>query len=445
MTGGYTGEIAAILLWASAGAVAGCMAGCIPSLHVYSLMGAALLLGGADAAAADGPWLAPFAVGMVTAWSVMNTLPAVLLSAPDESALFTVLPGQRYFMLGRGHEAIALSAMGAAGALIVLVALLPFSPGILPKIHAVLSPHYHWILWTVICFMLLSEWPKGRTAARAPWDRFATGSANVFAGLATFVLSGLLGFLLLYRSPLPIEKASQNLMPVFSGLFAVPWLVFNLLSRIELPPQYRIRSVDVDAPTFLQGLCAGVLGGAFSAFVPVVSGGVGGLLAGHAASIRDERAFLISQGASKAMYYAGGLMLLFVPGLAVARGGAAWMVQTVRYPDPADFGAAVLGLAIGGFISLLLLPFCSRVMTGIAAKTGFRSLSLVALALIVLIVAVTTGWIGLALMTVAAGIGLIPVLFDARRMNCLGVILLPMACNMSGVGAAVAAALGLIP
>jgi TctA family transporter len=47
-------------------------------------------------------------------------------------------------------------------------------------------------------------------------------------------------------------------------------------------------------------------------------------------------------------------------------------------------------------------------------------------------------------MTVATGIGLIPVLFGSRRLNCLGVLLLPIACNMSGVGESVAAFLGLL-
>jgi hypothetical protein len=47
-------------------------------------------------------------------------------------------------------------------------------------------------------------------------------------------------------------------------------------------------------------------------------------------------------------------------------------------------------------------------------------------------------------MLTAAGIGLIPVLFGSRRMNGLGIILLPMACNMSGVGPAVARSLGLL-
>ena len=45
---------------------------------------------------------------------------------------------------------------------------------------------------------------------------------------------------------------------------------------------------------------------------------------------------------------------------------------------------------------------------------------------------------------VATGIGLIPVLFGSRRLNCLGILLLPIACNMSGFGPKIAAFLGLV-
>jgi TctA family transporter len=55
-----------------------------------------------------------------------------------------------------------------------------------------------------------------------------------------------------------------------------------------------------------------------------------------------------------------------------------------------------------------------------------------------------TGWGGLLICVVATGIGLIPVLWGSRRMNCMGVLLLPIALNMVGVGGAVAGWLGLV-
>jgi len=55
-----------------------------------------------------------------------------------------------------------------------------------------------------------------------------------------------------------------------------------------------------------------------------------------------------------------------------------------------------------------------------------------------------TGAGGLLICAVATGIGLIPVLWGSRRMNCMGVLLLPVALNMVGAGDTVAGWLGLL-
>ncbi|HRA00779.1 MAG TPA: hypothetical protein PLJ62_11305, partial [Thermoflexales bacterium] len=55
-----------------------------------------------------------------------------------------------------------------------------------------------------------------------------------------------------------------------------------------------------------------------------------------------------------------------------------------------------------------------------------------------------TGLPGLAVAAVATLVGLIPVLVGGRRMNCLGVLLLPITLNVIGVGPDVARALGLV-
>ena len=51
---------------------------------------------------------------------------------------------------------------------------------------------------------------------------------------------------------------------------------------------------------------------------------------------------------------------------------------------------------------------------------------------------------GLAVMGVGAAIGLIPILAGGRRMNCLGVILLPITLNVIGLGPTIAKFLGLL-
>jgi len=314
----------------------------------------------------------------------------------------------------------------------------------------------------VIAFMLLSEWPKGTDRPPAGWRRWWDGWRSLTAGLATFLLSGLLGFVLMYRPILPVHVAYQNLLPAFVGLFAVPWVLQNLLARTVFPPQYIARSVDATPGLVARGVFAGTLGGLFAAFFPVVTGGIGGLIAGHATAQRDDRLFILSQGASKVVYYVGGVLLFFIPGLLLTRGGMAWMLSTVWRPyGPSFFYQAIAAILLTGVLSFFVLLSGAKAAARWVGRVNYRALNVGVLAFILAVVvavpalgewawgrdgwmALRAGLTGLAICAVAAGIGLIPVLWGARRMNAMGLLLLPIALNMAGVGPTVAGWLGLL-
>lgn len=434
---------------AVAGAVLACFLAVLPGLHIYNIMGLfALLLyalnGGGNASMPESS--VPFMIGLVTGWSVMNTVPSVLLGAPDESAIFTVLPGQKYLMSGRGYEGTMIIGAGSLIGIFMLVFIIgPFAPKYLTVVRYVLNPHMHWILWIITTFILITEWPKGGSRGTAGWRKFFNAWSTLGAGLFTFILSGLLGFLLLYRSPVSVESAFQNIMPAFAGLFAVPWCLLNAVSGADVPHQTVRDDLNITGDLLLRGGIAGGIGGGFAAFFPVVTGGIGGLLAGHAAAQRDERIFMISQGVSKTVYYTGALLLFFVPGLNLTRGGGAWILQGFYTPHTrGDFYLALGSIALSGAVSFLLLSPIAKWTLKLMQRIHYRWISVFALAVIAALVFSITRWTGIFIMAVAAGIGLLPVLFGSRRLNCLGVLLLPIACNMSGIGESVAAFLGLL-
>jgi len=293
--------------------------------------------------------------------------------------------------------------------------------------------------------MLMSEWPKGFGRGATRLARFVEAWRSLGAGLLTFLLSGLLGLVLFYGNLVPVEMAFQNLMPAFTGLFAVPWVVQNLLSRVQVPPQQVPGSVDLSPGLVARGVGAGALGGLFAAFFPAISGGIGGFLAGHATAQRDDRLFIVSQGTSKLLYYAGGLLLLFVPGLHLARGGMAWMVRLLYTPrSPAEYWAVVGAIPVCGALAFFLLLRFSRAAAGLVSRVDYRTISAATLLLLLGGVAALTGWQGLLVMGAATGIGLLPVLWGSRRSHCLGVLLVPLTLQMAGLGPQVAGWLGLI-
>jgi putative membrane protein len=418
---------------------------CIPALHIYSVAGFVILLAPKVQGVVPGEVLAMFMLGLVVGYAVLNTIPSIFFGAPDESTIFIVLPGQKYLMEKRGFEASVLAGVGGLGGLLVLLCLSPLLPRVFPVVRTVVGPHLHWILGAISLFMLMSEWPKGSDRGRTRLARFLDAWRSPGMGLLTFLLSGLLGLILFYSNLVPTEVAFQNLLPAFVGLFAIPWVLQNLISQARVPEQQASRSVDLSAGLIAQGVGTGALGGIFAAFFPAVTGGIGGFLAGHATAQRDDRLFIVSQGASKLVYYVGAFLFFFVPGLHLTRGGMASMLSILYTPyTPATYWVAVAAILLSGAVAFLMLLWLSRLASRLVTAVDYRRISAGTLVLLLGVVLAVTGWGGLLIAVVATGIGLLPVMWGSRRMNCMGVLLLPLTLSMAGLGTTVATWLGLI-
>jgi putative membrane protein len=430
---------------ALAGTLLSSFLSCIPALHIYNLAGLLVILALKVQGLVPGDLLAMFMLGLVVGYAVINTIPSIFFGAPDDSTIFIVPTGQKYLMQKRGFEAAVLAGAGGLGGLLVLLLLSPLVPRILPAVRTLVAPHLHWILAAIILFMLMSEWPTSTGRGPTRLARFFDAWSSLGVGLLTFLLSGILGFVLFYRSPVPAGMAFQNLLPAFAGLFAIPWVLHNLVSRARVPRQHLGRSVDLSPALIARGVGAGALGGLFAAFFPAVTGGIGGLLAGHATAQRDDRLFIVSQGASKLIYYVGAFLFFFVPGLHLARGGMASMLSILYTPyTPALYWVAIAAILLSGAFAFLLLLALSRLAVRLVTAVDYHWISAATLLLLVGIVLAFTGWGGLLIAAVATGIGLLPLTWGSRRMNCMGVLLLPLTLNLAGLGPAVAAWLGLI-
>ena len=453
------------LLFALLGVLLAALLALIPALHVYNVAGLILLVAIANPNL-DPQVVALFMLGLVVGYAMLNTLPAILLSAPDESMIFAVLPAQKYLLAGRGYEAVLLTGLGSLGGLWVLILLSPFLGLVVAPLRVLVQPHLHWILGLIIVYMILSEWPMDsndkhpersgghpeRNAVKSKETRrvvegqkFINAWSQLLAGLITFTLSGLLGFVLLYRSPVPITAAYQNLLPAFVGFFALPAVLQQLVAGSRPPPQHLATTLDVTPDLLARGIAAGSLGGLFAAFFPIVTGGIGGFLAGHATAQRDDRVLLVSQGANKMLYYVGAYLFFFVPGLRFTKGGLASMVSTFyTATSPDTYWLAVAALAFSGLLAFFILLGLTRFLIQIIPRLDHRLVAFVTLTWLITVVLIVTGLPGLAVSLVAAAIGFIPLFWRTRRMHCLGVLLLPVTLNMAGYGSIVAKWLGLI-
>lgn len=432
-----------LLGWALLGLALASVLAVFPALHAYNVAGV-VMLGWANAPSwFSGEQLAYFLLGLVVGYSLVNTASGIFLSAPDEGLAFAMLPAQQYVRAGRGFEAVALIGIGGLGGAALLALLAPFLYAIFAPLRALLSAHLHWMLGCIVLYMLLSEWPFSNGAG-SEWQRFQRAWGQLLAGLLCFGLSGMVGLVLFNRSLLPPERASQNLLPVFVGMFALPALLQTACFGEPLPKQHIPKFLAVDWNLIARGVAAGALGGLFAAFFPLVTAGMGGLLAGHATAQRDERIFLVSQGASKFLYYVGAYLFFFVPGLQLVRGGLGMLLASVyTSPTPDRYWLALACLLLCSGLGFLALLGWGQVLARVADRLPYRQLAWGTALLLLCLIAGLTSWVGVGVALVCTAIGSIPLYWKSRRMHCLGVVLLPVILNMAGLSQPLTKLLGL--
>jgi putative membrane protein len=433
--------LAAIAILAS---LLGAICGMIPGLHLLSIL---YLLSFACPPTLPLEYIIVAVASLQGSWLLTSVLPTCFLSTPDESSFFSVMPAQELLHEGKGMEAVMLSAWGCQlGALSLLLLLAPVLQQTVGGIHRLMARHLYWWVLAIMLYLLQSEWPRPRQPGSTAQRALRRAWAQIGAGLLVFAAAGLLGCLIFFGSLLPPACHTQSLMPLFIGLFAMPWLVTRWRHPAPIPKQRHTCTSTIPPGLRLQAATTGFLGGAVAAYLPGVTGGVGGWLASQAIPTHTPHLWLVAQATTRSVYYVAGCAWLFLPSLRISRGGVAHTLQafvplqdTPPYTLPLYLAATFIGI---GIARLLIRPLALTMLAWITTATPSR-VACQCILLLACLVWFATGPIGVAILLTATSIGLLPQLLGCKRMHLLAAILLPVALGISGYADHVAALLHL--
>jgi len=424
------------------GVIIGSIFSIMPSLHIYNVAPIFILL--APQLGIPPEALIMFLLGNVIGFATMNTISTIFFSAPDDTTFLILMPSQVMLNNGRGFEVALLMGLGCLVGAIMLTIIAPSLLLIFPPFMSLITPHIHWVLALFLFYILLSEFPKDVGIGKSRWKRFKGGWRNLAAGYLTFGLSALMGFIIMNTHIIPVEAAYFGMLPAFIGLFAIPSLIMNIVSKVKIPEQKIQRSLDASPLDIIKGGIAGFSGGFFAAVVPALTGGMGSVIAGQATGQREESQFLVSIGASRFVYYVGAFFFLFIPGYTVVRGGLANLAAIYYIPRKySEFYAAVAGIALGAVLAFTMLVAISYLLAKNIHKIRYDYVSVAIIIVLSIITYITTGIIGLLIMIVGTGIGLLPLIYGSRRLHCLAVIIFPLMLDMAGLSGEFARLLGL--
>jgi putative membrane protein len=394
---------AALLVAVAGGICLGTVSGLVPGLHANTF---ALLLA-ATAGAVPGPrryvGAAMLAAGVVHTF--LDIVPALSLGVPDPAMAAGALPGHQLVVEGRGREALRLSAIGSASAVVLAAPLaLPVTAAMV-ELYPHIESHLAVVLASIAALLVATE-------------RDARAMVGACCSLAA---SGGLGLLFLDASVSSVLPVADILVALFAGLFGAP----VLLAAIEgdgVPAQ---TGTTVATPRRTVGLLVtvGTLCGAVVGYLPGISSAVAATLALGLTADGGPRAFVVT---TSGVNTATAVFALFaLVALGEPRTGV--LVAMERANVPLAVPSLVTAVVLAAGAGALLVPVLGDRYLRTVGRLDPARLSLSVLAALCVLSWVFAGFVGVGAFGAATVVGHIPPSFGTRRATLMGVLLVPLA------------------
>jgi len=400
----FSPETTAITLgFVGAGIALGTLSGLVPGLHANNF--ALLLAGFAPSIPAEPEFVGAAMLAAGVTHTFLDIVPALALGVPDPAMAPTALPGHKLVLQGRGREALRLSALGSALAVAFAVPLAVPVTLLMQRLYPTIAAHLTLVLATVSTLLVLTE---------------RTMVARVGAALA-LAASGILGLLTLDVPADGVLPVGDMLAPLFAGLFGAPILI-EALRGGGVPPQDD--TVVTASRRFILAVgFVGTLAGALVGYLPAISSAIAAAGALAVLPHRGPRAFVV---ATSGVNTANTIFALFaLVALGNPRTGVLVALENADVPHnlPLLLGSAGLAAAAG----FVLVVAIGDTYLDVVGNLNNAVVTLGVLGFLCLLVAAFAGLFGLAVFAVSTLVGLLPARFGARRMTCMGVLLVPIA------------------
>lgn len=315
---------------------------------------------------------------------------------------------------GRGKEAIRLVAVGGFGAIIITIILLPLFILCLPVIYGLIRP-YIWILLILIVICMLI--------------RQNNDLKSIFWSTALFLLSGILGYILLN---LPISP-NVSLLCIFSGLFGVSTLLYSLSQSSYVPNQNKYCNFRINS-NILRGIFAGGIAGTILGFLPGLGPAQGSVIAqelsGGGDSESNSEGFLVAISGVNTADTLFSLVMIYIIGN--PRSGIAVYVNNIL--QEFNFNHLLFFIFTALTAVSISLFFCIKLGDKVSKSIdmiNYEKLTKAVIIFMSILVIIFSIWYKANLLYMiltfitATSLGLIPHYLDVNKSNLMGVLIVP--------------------
>ncbi len=391
-----------ILLGTLIGVLLGTISGIIPGVHANTLAGVLLSLQVALLSFFGPLVLAGAMFAALITHTFVDSIPSTFLGIPDADTSLAVLPAHALCLEGKGEEAVRISALGSACAMVISVPLSIICFFLLPA----LQPYFDWwigiLLITTMGYMIVTSECPG-------W------------ALGLFCVSGILGIFSLHYAFLSwhtLTGTGAILMPLLTGLFGISVLL--TASQGTMPEQH-FRGIRMEGRTIMKYSVAGTFAGIAVGWLPGLStASANSVLASLIGYEKNRRTYILATSAANTSNAFIGLAALFA--LSRMRNGV--MVAISELPLPTMSELTLIGIlaACAAYGITVVLSRSATLLNGIDGRLLNHSV----IAFIVILCIILTGPFGVVILILATALGLVPHLVNVPRVFCMGAIILPV-------------------
>ncbi len=373
------------------GFLSGVISGVIPGLHI-NLVASVLSVFDLSAIAI---------LCMAFAHVVVDFVPSIFLGSSSEENSQSSLPGSRMVSRGLGFDAVRLCACGCFMGVVCFFVLLPFLWFFDKFLFEFFAPFAGLVLCAVAICMIFTE---------RNWKLR-------FLALFVFLLSGLFGFFVLGSS------ISDPLLPMFSGLFGISTLIYNLNSSFSFPRQVICEVYGSPFPRIFFLALAGFFCAYFVSLFPALSASLSTIVVSKFLKF-EVHEFLVVLGSISTSALCCSIFNEFAVGK--SRNGA---VEIALKDSGLNLQMLLLifacilllvGLAVILCVALARI-FCSQIH-----KVNFRTLSVIILTFTGIVVFFSGGLFSLLVLFVGCCLGLLPILAGVNRSLLMGSLIIPV-------------------
>ncbi len=381
------------LLFIFMGVIFGTITGLVPGFHVNTL--AALLLSILPAIHIDKYLEVVLIVAMSIAHSFVDYIPSILLGAPEEDSVLSVLPGHRLLLEGKGHEALKLTVLGGVGSLALCTGILPLGIKIFPWLYSLSKRILPYMLIAILTYMVFNEAAEKRLYA-----------------LIVVVYSGILGLIVL---------GDNALFPTLTGLFGISTLLVSLKNKVKIPQQ----NLCDEIPIYKRGIVLGTLAGIFAGLFPSVGSSQSAMIMQNFVSKdKKTREFLVALGGVNTVDAIYAFLALYLIGR--PRSGTSMAIEkilgAISYQDFIYIIGVILSSA---FFAVLITLKLARFFILRITKLRYGTINLITLIFLFGMVFIISGARGILIAIVAGSIGIFAQLSGVKKSNCMAVLIIP--------------------